>query len=120
MHALHDVTEAWKAGGADVDTVEPILRFMEEHPGLDYGTPGPLVHFMEAFYRAGYEERLLASIDRRPIQHTVWMMNRLINGAKEPAERQRLLEKLESVLIHPRADSETIRHAKKFLEHQRR
>lgn len=27
--------------------IEWILHFMEENPKIDYGMPGPLVHFME-------------------------------------------------------------------------
>jgi len=56
--------------------------FMEEHPEIDYGTPGPLVHFLERFYKKGYEEQLVLSIRRKPTCHTIWMLNRLINGAR--------------------------------------
>ena len=30
---------------------------MELNPGLDFGTPGPLVHFVEQFYGNGYEQK---------------------------------------------------------------
>ena len=116
--ALYALTDTWTAAGVGLDAVEPILRFMEQHPDLDYGTPGAVVHFMESFYGAGYEDRVLASIDRRPTKHTVWMLNRLINGAKQRAERQRLVAKLESVLAHPRADADTVAEATQFLEFQ--
>ena len=36
------------------------------------------VHFK--FYKRGYEEELLASLKRMPSLHTIWMLNRLING----------------------------------------
>ena len=31
--------------------IEWILHFMEENPKIDYGMPGPLVHFMEKKYK---------------------------------------------------------------------
>src|SRR5215510_14380053 len=63
-----------------LDAVEPILRLMEEHPNFDFGCPGPLAGFVETLYGRGYEDKLRASIRRRPTSHTVWMLNRLING----------------------------------------
>jgi hypothetical protein len=42
-----ELTEAWSYADVGIESVEPILRFMEEHPGLDYGMPGALVHFIE-------------------------------------------------------------------------
>lgn len=63
------------------DAVEPILRLIESNPDKDFGTPGPLVHFMEKFYGKGYEEKLISSIERYPTKHTVWMLNRIINGS---------------------------------------
>ena len=42
--------------------IEWILHFMEENPKIDYGMPGPLVHFMEKKYKKGYEKLLLESI----------------------------------------------------------
>lgn len=56
-----------------------VFRIMETNPELDYGMPGPVVHFMESFYRNGYEELLLKSIQNMPTSHTVWMLNRVIN-----------------------------------------
>lgn len=59
--------------------VKPILELMEENPNLDYGFPGPLVHFVEMFYKKGYEEILYQSVNQRPTPHTIWMMHRIIN-----------------------------------------
>jgi len=77
---------------AGLEAVTVILNFMEENPKLDFGTPGPLVHFAEGFYGSGYEKELLASLSRKPIPHTVWMLNRVINGTKEPSEREQLIK----------------------------
>jgi len=61
-----------------VSAVQTILRFMEENPALDYGTPGALVHFVETF--SGYDEELYASLARRPTEHTVWMVAAALAG----------------------------------------
>ncbi len=84
----------------------------------DYGSPGPLVHFMEDFHKRGYEDELLRSLDRQPIPHTVWMLNRLINGEKDVTERGRLIDILLGVQDHPLADDETKEKAWEFYEHQ--
>ena len=66
-----------------LDSVQPLLRLMERHPLTDFGSPGPIVHFVERFYQKGYEEELLLSLKRMPTLHTVWMLNRLINGTDQ-------------------------------------
>lgn len=52
---------------------------MERHPLISSGTPGALVHYVESFYKKGYEELLEKSVRNAPTVHTVWMLNRLIN-----------------------------------------
>ena len=56
-----------------------IFKLMEANPDIDYGMPGPVVHFMEKYYGNGYEEELLESVKRKPTLHTLWMMNRVLN-----------------------------------------
>jgi hypothetical protein len=90
-----DVVNYWESSSIGFEAVEPILQFMEKHPSIEFGAPGALVHFVEKFYRKGYEEKLLESISRKPIQHTVWMLNRLINGTKDADEKLRLVRVME-------------------------
>ena len=66
-----ELTDRWTSDGVGFEAVEPILQFMENHPDVDLGTPGALVHFAEEFYRHGYEEKLLESLSRRPVSHTI-------------------------------------------------
>jgi hypothetical protein len=65
-----------------IEAVEPFLQLMERHPLVDFGVPGAIVHFVERFYKKGYEELLVKSIKRKPTMHTVWMLNRIINGSE--------------------------------------
>jgi hypothetical protein len=110
-----ELTSQWTASGLAVDSVEPILRFMESHPQWNFGMPGPLVHFVERFYRRGYEQKLVESVATKPTYHTVWMMNRLINGEKEQAKRQEYIDVLAGVSKNQDADAATVERARLFL-----
>lgn len=66
--------------GVGIEAVTPLLELMERHPMDDFGMPGAIVHFVERFYKNGYEELLIESVKRRPTMHTVWMLNRVMNG----------------------------------------
>jgi len=70
--------------------IEPLLLLMERNPDIDYGMPGPIVHFVEKFYGNGYEERLVESIKRKPTKHTLWMLNRVINGSSGEVKKEYL------------------------------
>jgi hypothetical protein len=109
------VTDEWTAAGAGPEVIDPILRFMEQHPSVDFGTPGPLVHFVEQFLRKGYEEQLHASILRKPTQHTAWMLNRLITGAATPDEKAKWIRVMEGARVHPLADAGTVATMERFL-----
>ena len=78
MDCMEEIEEHYN----QLDSVQPLLRLMERHPLTDFGSPGPIVHFVERFYKKGYEE-LLLSLKRMPTLHTVWMLNRLINGTDQ-------------------------------------
>jgi hypothetical protein len=112
----HELTAAWSAATVGLESVEPILRFMEEHPELDYGSPGPLVHHVEEFCWNGYEEKLIESVGRRPTTHTVWMLNRVLNGTTEPSRRQVLVRLMKQAASNPRTDAETLERIRGFLE----
>jgi hypothetical protein len=90
------IVDALEEEEAGLDAVETILMFMEKHPEIDFGGPGSLVHFVERFFRKGYEPLLLASIARCPTDHTRFMLHRLINGTEAEAERNRLSAILEA------------------------
>lgn len=47
----YDIVEEIEERQHSFDFVEPILRLMECNPNADFGNPGPLVHFLEKFYK---------------------------------------------------------------------
>ena len=95
--------------------VPAIFRFFEMHPDKDLGSPGPLVHFLEE--ENDYLIELEQSVLRKPTDLTVWMINRIMNGA-EPKDRKHWLTILANVINHPQAEAETIESAKEFIEYQ--
>lgn len=111
-----DHTAAWSSAGASLETVEPILRFIEGHPSIDFGMPGPLAHLVEQFYGKGYEQKLVESLQRKPTLPTVWMLNRLINRAKAPDEIQRLVAAMEHARLNALADEVAVQQINWFLE----
>jgi len=93
---------------------------MESHSTIDYGTPGPLVHFLEGFYGAGYEAELISSVQRRPTPQTAWMLNRMINGTRIPEATKHFVAVMEQAIQNPLADRQTIALLRGFFEHQSR
>lgn len=114
---LYELTDQLKKDKEEILAIEPILRLIEKYPTTDFGSPGPLVHFIERFM-GQYEEKLLESLDRRPTPLTVWMLNRVINGAKKKATRLTLIKKMESINQNPNVDNETKEEAMTFLKFQ--
>lgn len=115
-HDACALTDAWVEARVGLEAVEPILRFMEAHPALEFGSPGPLVHFVERFHGEAYEALLSASVQRKPTAHTIWMLNRLINGTAEPTVRSRLISLMAQVRQHPLVDEAARSGALDFLE----
>ncbi|WP_084225642.1 hypothetical protein [Paenibacillus pectinilyticus] len=86
----YDVTEELERREDGYDAIEPLLKLLEDNPDVDFGSPGPIVHFVEKYYKKGYEEKLIVSLYRRPTNHTLWMLNRIINGSENELKQQYL------------------------------
>lgn len=94
------------------DSIEPLLKLMERHPLTSFGSPGAIVHFVETFYKKGYEEKLITSLKRMPTVHTVWMLHRIINGADN---REYYLSLLKQISENKDYDKEIRDEALNFL-----
>ena len=111
MDCMEEIEENYN----QLDSVQPLLRLMERHPLTDFGSPGPIVHFVERFYKKGYEKELLLSLKRMPTLHTVWMLNRLINGTDQA---EVYLELLKEISENTSYDKEIREEALHFLSIQ--
>ena len=57
-----EVVDAINTYSNPYELVAPILEIIADNPSVDFGMPGELVHFVEQFYKNGYEELLIASV----------------------------------------------------------
>jgi hypothetical protein len=115
IYFADEVVEELESASATIETVEPILRLMEENPDVDFGVPGSLVHFVETFYKKGYEELLIASLERQPTVHTVWMLNRLLNDMRG-RKKARNLSVLDDIISRRDLDKQVLARAREFRE----
>lgn len=83
-----------KSNYNQLDSVQPLLQLMERNPLTYFGSPGEIVHFVETFYKKGYEEKLISSLKRMPTVHTIWMLHRIINVTDNPEYYLNLLKQI--------------------------
>ena len=78
------------------ELVEPILEIISTNPEVDFGMPGDLVHFVEQFYKKGYEELLISSVRNNPTPHNIWMIHRCYNDIENP-NREKFVELMKNL-----------------------
>ena len=90
--AADSLVTRWGAAGISPEVaLDPVLRFFERYPNIDYGMPGTLAHFIEQVQGATYDQQIIASVGRSPTMMTVTLLNRLINGTTAGADRKPLI-----------------------------
>ncbi len=113
LEFAEDKIEKLESIDVDGESMESLLRLIENNPNVDFGMPGQIVHFLEKFYKNGYEEQLVASIRRQPVPHNIWMLNRVINGSQGNVKLSYISE-LDSVLSRSDISMETKEAAVEF------
>ena len=112
IEVMDDCMQEIEESGIGLQAVEPLLQLMERHPLSDFGMPGSIVHFVEKFYKRGYEQLLISSVERRPTMHTVWMLNRVKNGEEN---QQEYIEILNAIFHNEDVEEEIRNSARDFL-----
>ncbi|HEY8722129.1 hypothetical protein [Pengzhenrongella sp.] len=112
---LQSICDALQQDGTVVECADDLFDLMERLDHVDLGSPGPLVHALEATSPA-YELLLKASLRRKPGPLSVWMVNRILNADRP--ERAEWLQELTMAADHPRASQQTRRDALEYLRHQ--
>jgi hypothetical protein len=82
------------------EAIAPLLVFMSNNPGLDYGMPGAFVHFIEKFPENEYADDLIASIRNHPTDLNTWMLLRIMNTWSSPRQNE-YIETMKSAQRHP-------------------
>ena len=91
-----EVEDAINTYSNPYEFVAPILEIIADNPSVDFGMPGELVHFVEQFYKNGYEELLIASVSKKPTPHNIWMLHRCYNDINNP-QRDKFAEVIKNL-----------------------
>jgi hypothetical protein len=113
---LYDLCELLKDEPDASSVIPRIFAFFRTHPDADFGTPGPLIHFLES--RPDYEDHLVESLEMKPTVPTVQMLNRILNSNISDAKRSSLLALLRAASTHPNADEVAREQAEHYLTFQ--
>lgn len=114
---LRELCDELKRLGDPLMAAAVLFRTMERLDGSELGTPGPLVHTLEA-WGGQYEAFLVESVSRKPTPLSVWMVNRILNG--NAPNREAWLSLLRRAEHHPAASDVTRAQARDFLQFQTR
>jgi hypothetical protein len=113
---LYEIFRGFRSVASREEVMPAVFALLERFPEADLGSPGPLVHELEAI--AGYQPLLRDSLHRQPTDLTVWMVNRILNSKLTDGERKLWLSELKSAGEHPRSPESTRESVRDFLAHQ--
>ncbi|MES2298652.1 MAG: hypothetical protein V4582_16525 [Pseudomonadota bacterium] len=116
VERLYEIFSEFRTLAGREQAAPAILDLLERFPEAEFGSPGPLVHELEAI--PGNELLLPESLHRQPTDLTVWMVNRILNSVVSNEQRSMWLTELRLVLEHPNAPESTCEAVRDFLEHQ--
>jgi hypothetical protein len=116
LYRLYQLFEGFRSLPGRDRAAPAMFSLLERFPDPEFGSPGPLVHEIEAI--PGYLPLLRDSVHRQPMHLTVWMVNRLLNTNLPSDQRASWLAELRAALEHPLASEQTRIFAQDFLEHQ--
>ena len=115
---LYVITDGLPGMSSASAALPALFGVLERHPHCDLGSPGPIVHAIEAI--GGHVPGLVASLRCIPVPLTVEMVNRLPNSDLEDAVREALIHELRGV-AEDEAVGDSVRDVAKYsLDFQRR
>lgn len=114
---LEDIEELCKNIN-DIRIVRPLFHVFENNPDFNFGNPGNLVRIIEKFYTNPiYEQELYKSVNRKPTEYNLWMLNRMMNTFDDD-KKERGVKLLKKVISDPNISEDLKDSAKDFLEEQ--
>ena len=114
----YDIVKKIETDEVGFEITQDIFDLMEKYPLIEFGSPGPLTHFIEKFYKENqeqYEKILKKSVEEKPTIHTVWLLNRVINGSQGEKTNE-LTQIMKSISENKNLDNEIRNVAEDFLE----
>jgi len=114
---MYDLVDIFKELEDERVIIPHIFEFFEQHSEDDLGTPGPFVHFIEE--SRDYYGLLKESVQRKPTDHTLWMVNRIINDLSDCTEKDDWISLLECTLENKNANKYVKEKAQEYIEFQK-
>ena len=99
-------------------TVKSLIKIIQENPEFGFGNPGEIVFFLEKYDEEKYDKILVESLMKKPTEHTIFMMNRIINGASDEKKRE-YIELYIKLLCDSRINDELKNIINEFLDFQK-
>lgn len=84
FYSTNDLLVELLENGKSKEYIELLINFIRDNPNIDYGMPGPVIHFIEKHSTEEYLEYLLNAINDKPNETLLWMLNRIVNDPNEP------------------------------------
>ncbi len=117
----YEIVENMEANNIGIEAVQPILKLMEDNPLVEFGTPGPLTHFIERVQKGHedfYNKCVANSVKTKPAIHTIWLLNRIINGRSDEKTQDYVLI-LETIHQNDKLNKSIRNVAGNFLDYHR-
>jgi len=83
LYSASDLLDEIYDSGKSAEYIELLIDFIRDNPYIDYGMPGPVIHFIEKHPTEQYLDKLLAVLNDRPNEILLWMLNRIANDPSE-------------------------------------
>lgn len=98
--------------------VEFLINFMSDNPDIDYGVPGPVVHFIEKYPVDFYLGFLLKAIERKPNDTLLWVLNRIAN-VSDKKDKKKYMDVFQKTAKRKDIDAITKDTALRFYKFQK-
>jgi hypothetical protein len=116
LSQMYDLVDLFRELQDERDIVSYLFEWFEMHWDKDLGSPGPFVHFIEE--KDDYREALVTSVCRKPTTHSLWMVNRIMNGMQSGIGKDTWINLLKSVVNNKVSDDCTVKAAEDYIDYQ--
>lgn len=113
-----NLIEQLNNSSSDEKYLNRIFELFEKYPGADWGMPGELVHYLESQDTCLFEKALISSIERCPVDHTLWMLNRQCNSKHNKEDIDKYCSIFKNAAERDDVSKSAVESAADFLEYQ--
>lgn len=120
---IYTIMENIQSQKNNIEYVEPILNLMRDNPEIYYGTPGPIIQFLEGFIFDNLDVILIKSLDIKITDATLDLFLTLIaqtniNSDKNDNQQrfQNYMEKLKEFLENDDLTDEQMEEIEDFID----